>query len=413
MLIILNYRPSASHNGHLHFFFEMWKYGIDKLPVLARTQTLLVDGTACKASLYGILGRLNDGNKIFSVSGEGGRAPLASFNEDGRCLRIGTQVYIVDTTGEYRIFAGITARKEPYIEEIAVHGVDDVVAVASRNTAPITTSRVSRRGTGREVHGHQASRDRKSGWTRIMVDGGISDSSSEYNDGEYESWSECSSSQVDPGSAEEVESESDHTPSESASTRGEEEESEDTDSGPDNEPIVYADDESCTDEDSGSGPQNGDDAVHSEPEEEEDSEYADTDIDNLVAPLSVDVQIRTVYSSEDREEHTDGEDDSDRAKTSIWIVQNQRFSMRIFTPEGKLFQFISFIIPTMHTGTSTISPQLSNCPPTFHPTQPLVVWPLSGWRVLFADYEDRTYFIRELGTPSDGKTYHHLDFSDR
>lgn len=396
----------------------MWKYGIDKLPALARTQTLLVDETACKASLYGNLGRLpNDGRKFFSVSGEGGRAPLASFSEDGRCLRVGTQVYIVDTAGEYCIFAGIIARKESYIEEIAVHGVDDVVAVASRKTAPITMSHISRRGTGREVHGHQASCGSKSGWTRIVVDGGTSDSSSEYNDGEYESWSECSSSQLDPGSAEEVESEWGYTSSESASVWSEGDgdgDDDDDDSEPESEPV--ADGETSTDRDSGSEPQPIDEDVHYDPEEEEDSsEYADTDIDDLVdpsLPMGA-IQIRTVYSSTDHEKHADGEEDSDTAKTSIWIVQNQRFSMRIFTPKGKLFQFIDFIIPTMHTGTSAVPPQLSNSPPTFHSTQPLVVWPLSGWRVLFADYEDRTYFIRELGAPSDGKTYHHLDFSDR
>lgn len=33
-------------------------------------------------------------------------------------------------------------------------------------------------------------------------------------------------------------------------------------------------------------------------------------------------------------------------------------------------------------------------PPAFHPNEPLVVWPLGGREVLFADYEEKTYFVR-------------------
>ncbi|CAG8981390.1 hypothetical protein HYALB_00009602 [Hymenoscyphus albidus] len=37
---------------------------------------------------------------------------------------------------------------------------------------------------------------------------------------------------------------------------------------------------------------------------------------------------------------------------------------------------------------------LNGSPPAIHPTQPLVVWPLSGGNVLFADFMNNSYFIR-------------------
>lgn len=39
---------------------------------------------------------------------------------------------------------------------------------------------------------------------------------------------------------------------------------------------------------------------------------------------------------------------------------------------------------------------LFNSPPAFHPTAPLVVWPLGGEDILFANYKDKTYYTRTL-----------------
>ncbi len=39
---------------------------------------------------------------------------------------------------------------------------------------------------------------------------------------------------------------------------------------------------------------------------------------------------------------------------------------------------------------------LENSPPAIHPTHPLVVWPLSGGDILFADYRANSYFIRKF-----------------
>ncbi|KAG6829010.1 hypothetical protein H0H87_012874 [Tephrocybe sp. NHM501043] len=48
---------------------------------------------------------------------------------------------------------------------------------------------------------------------------------------------------------------------------------------------------------------------------------------------------------------------------------------------------------------------LYDSPPIIHPTQALVVWPLSGGQLLFGDFEANSYFIRKL-KPSTSMTRH-------
>lgn len=51
---------------------------------------------------------------------------------------------------------------------------------------------------------------------------------------------------------------------------------------------------------------------------------------------------------------------------------------------------------------------LDNSPPAIHPTKPLVVWPLSGGDILFADYRANSYFIREFKPSTRKGMYLHL-----
>jgi hypothetical protein len=37
-------------------------------------------------------------------------------------------------------------------------------------------------------------------------------------------------------------------------------------------------------------------------------------------------------------------------------------------------------------------------PPIVHPSKPLVIWPVGGGEILFADYDNRTYFVRGIRT---------------
>ncbi|KDN63409.1 hypothetical protein CSUB01_11577 [Colletotrichum sublineola] len=48
---------------------------------------------------------------------------------------------------------------------------------------------------------------------------------------------------------------------------------------------------------------------------------------------------------------------------------------------------------------------LYHSPPALHPQEPLLVWPLGGGEVLFADFEAKTYFIRAI-MPTTSETRH-------
>lgn len=48
---------------------------------------------------------------------------------------------------------------------------------------------------------------------------------------------------------------------------------------------------------------------------------------------------------------------------------------------------------------------LYESPPAIHPTKPLVVWPLCGGDILFADFEGKTYFIRRTRPSTHQSTF--------
>ncbi|KAL3473025.1 hypothetical protein BJX99DRAFT_202881 [Aspergillus californicus] len=52
-------------------------------------------------------------------------------------------------------------------------------------------------------------------------------------------------------------------------------------------------------------------------------------------------------------------------------------------------------VPVFHY-TCFVKGDLFDSPPAFHPSKPLVVWPLGDGEILFANYQNNTYFTREL-----------------
>ncbi|KAF0319210.1 hypothetical protein GQ607_013603 [Colletotrichum asianum] len=53
---------------------------------------------------------------------------------------------------------------------------------------------------------------------------------------------------------------------------------------------------------------------------------------------------------------------------------------------------------------------LYHSPPALHPTKPLLVWPLGGGEVLFADYEEKTYFTRAAVPTTNDSEFEAGDF---
>ncbi|KAL2857204.1 hypothetical protein BJY01DRAFT_262670 [Aspergillus pseudoustus] len=76
-------------------------------------------------------------------------------------------------------------------------------------------------------------------------------------------------------------------------------------------------------------------------------------------------------------------------KRSTKVEGSKRTSIRVYDstrPES---------VPVFHY-TGFVKGDLFDSPPAFHPTKPLLVWPLGDADILFANYETNTYFTREL-----------------
>ncbi|KAI0747513.1 hypothetical protein C8Q74DRAFT_1442530 [Fomes fomentarius] len=403
---------SISEDGQLQFVIQTWSYDADSLPrLLGPPRTVQVPIDACKASLYAV----GDPKEAvsYSICAHGGGAPIAAFNSNGSCLRIGTQLYYaVGGIGEYTSFDGMDSEDLGYIEEIA--GLNGVIAVASRRSnvarAADECTRASREGDDGDSDcvrsddesvvsdsradqgyehdddgdddgdgdGNYARSDEQSvvsdsradqGYERddgdsdrdyTQSDDGVSDSS-EYSDQGYETYSSCSSADDPEGLVDK--SDSEYTRS---SVRSEDE---DEDEDGDEDGAMDASDDAREDDYGSDG-------------------YANSDSDDGVDPSAFAYGQMPAYGDQGvaRRRRRRG------AKPPL-SSEIQRAIVQVFGPEGRLFRC-----------RTRITYPLSDSPPVFHPHIPLLVWPLGGRTILFADYEDNTYFEREVGrTSSTGK----------
>ena len=170
-----------------------------------------------------------------------------------------------------------------------------------------------------------------------------------------------------------------------------------------------ADDEYC--EDSDSGTESKDESVqsdetpsvaafHSYRRLEEDSESDGRDINFNCGsdddPCESEFDFNDTYdSSDDIEMNSDIEDDEIRYNISVgWRPMRKS---RTRTEKGllTLYELEAGIPKQLFRFSHPLSVMLYDSPPVIHPTKPLIVWPLCRGEVLFADFEGKTYFIRE------------------
>ena len=308
------------------------------------------------------------------------------------------------------------ARKEDYIDEIA--GTADIVVDTNRGSVPVTVdSNVSQQDDSKtEFDGRHQFHDNSGKVSELLEDMEGSDSSEILDDGGYESWSECSSVIYDLGRKVNLKSESDDmsSTSEADSEQDEDEDDDeetDSDEGSEQEapaaerpPITENQETDLTDgKDSVSESSSDTDGDHGSPLLAFREIHGESEMYTSFGTVAVD-DIGSSTDSEEEEENdpsakgkqadagvNDGEGESeDDKKAKMWVVRRQQVSMRIFSQTGRTFSFLAIQ-----------STPLSNSPPVLHPTQPLVVWPLDEWSVLFVDYEDNTYFTHELGSPEE------------
>ncbi|KAG6852906.1 hypothetical protein C0991_008249 [Blastosporella zonata] len=341
------------------------------------------------------------------------RESLSHFDLSGDCFRLGTQVYL---RRPHNPFHPVNIPGLTYVEEIASRG--SIIAVARRRK-PLKACDLQR--SGREAE-HSCDRTVPQGddggdvedlatrfhnlfgfdarsqikdddatqipSTPSVDDNGTSDSDSSINissDSEssaeaYESWSECSS--------------------DAANDCFERDESNDgrrrlhtrigSWDGDDDERVIHT---SSEDSDGESKEVDG----GSSSDDSDDSHCSEDSSDSAVSRRKLGKwQIRTPYGEEVlSSDEEDAYFESYRAR--MQRGKAKRKSMTPFLARLCVYNAESLEMPKeVFSFSMGLELPLYDSPPTIHPTHSLIVWPLSGGKLLFGDFGVGTYFIRKL-----------------
>ena len=122
-------------------------------------------------------------------------------------------------------------------------------------------------------------------------------------------------------------------------------------------------------------------------EEEDDSKSEDSILSHY---------SQSLYSTSGDEEESDYEHEGEKLDNLLFgrlkagkRDEAHRISVRIFDTVNQqqkpIFHFSQYV-----------DRRLFSSPPVFHPSKPLMVWPLGAGEILFANYQDNTYFTRML-----------------
>jgi hypothetical protein len=105
-------------------------------------------------------------------------------------------------------------------------------------------------------------------------------------------------------------------------------------------------------------------------------------------------EVSSAYSDSEDDDNSESENggvylQAMMGKGSTRVEGSRRTSIRVYDstrPES---------VPAFHY-TGFVKGALFESPPVFHPTEPLLVWPLGDADILFANYQANTYFTRQL-----------------
>ncbi|KAF8522856.1 hypothetical protein JB92DRAFT_3110440 [Gautieria morchelliformis] len=348
-------RLHSRYDDSLEFICEHWSLPVgDRAPILEKKQTILAHAKATNWLLYS---RYSGDESTLRI---GGAAP-AMFSPDCRFLRIGAQLFALDD--------------QAVSCDVEVFAFSQRYAVVTRRRIPKNTNQRATRNRKNNDFNKRIKEDTNS--VAPVSEGGddeesSTDSESEFSyassvdsaDPAYETWSECSTEYEDDFEDEII------APW-----------------------TVPADTDGDSSDSSSEG--NMSDAHQSE-EPGSDSASEDADF-----PISA-VGGYGEWHSEDEDYDLEGEGTHHqiRLATRPWTrgPRDPQVSLTVFntecSPPSRIFYF-----------SCRVSSMIYASPPVVHPSEPLVVWPLGGGEVLFADFVANTYFLTKL-RPSTRYTKH-------
>ena len=342
---------------------------------------------------------------------------LISFTHDFDFLRIGSQIFSANSGGEYRPIVGLDVTSEhpnAYFEDITSRG--SLLVVASRKKLPAIAEPRGReavkveRSSDKTIASAAPASDSKLGQdlgaTKCQLcsrensrsnhasdtspakgddssdkDGDDSDSScstdeiSEWNSAE-ESWSE--------GSTEVDELGNPLTSSDDSSSNSSE-----ADADSDNESEAPQDDTASDTVINSYGQLN----------EESDSDGGEVDFDCGSDNDSYEGDYESDWSDDDKENlHFDSDDEERLTRRMAYSRQDRKHNAKVQQGVLKIYDLAVSPSTQIFTFTHPLPLMLYESPPAIHPTKALVVWPLCGGDVMFADFEGKSYFIRRART---------------
>ncbi|KAF7344585.1 hypothetical protein MSAN_01940600 [Mycena sanguinolenta] len=392
-LVILKLKSRA--DSSLVFALERWACLENCPPTLQRTQTIVTTekDTNWRSYVKGTKANID-------------RARAIVFSASNDFLRIGGQLFSRDDMGDYIPIPGFSPSSQSppaYIEEFAVRG--DVIALANRRGSSVEKMHhaglpddsldlvgadlLHMEETSNESRAqHKVESDSESDFASESTDTSSTDS----EDMGHETWSECSTEYSDDFGDDHI------TP--------------------------WAGPVSDLDEDSDS---DGDAflkkalKVELKEDEENQGDYASSpDSESSSDESDLDPAAIVGYGRwhDDNEDHAWSDSDAGsggghgRFVGTRSLARNGRFLVSDVARRDGPMASITIFSQTS-TGTPTrlfhftrsIPFPLYDSPPAFHPSKSLVVWPLSAGDVLFADYHEKTYFVRKL-RPSTLHTRH-------
>ncbi|KAJ7201264.1 hypothetical protein GGX14DRAFT_524384 [Mycena pura] len=361
---VLRLESHDAASGAVSLRCEHWllKGPEEPVPTLIKQQTLSTDE-----------GSTNWG--AFQASDSSvGRAPPAAFFADCSILRLGTQVFALDSETMSYLPLRTDQVDDPgslsYAEECAVRG--NYVVLATRRR--IVLKRPEKIKTvGKEC-------------TDSGSESGEESSEPETDDEAYETWSECSSEISDDpyeedfvtpwaGPPSDIDEDDDGSDRKSKSESVVEDSTSDSDSGY-NSAVKGEEEVAASDTDSEASyvPPN----AILEKDTESVKDDCDSDSDDGIFRPNRPIGIRKQSTS-------DKSADEDKVFASITIRDGEN---------QMLFNFTHHLRYLLHES-----------PPIIHPRFSLLVWPLSCGDILFADFSAKTYFIRRI-RPSTAHTRH-------
>lgn len=339
---------------------------------------------------------------------------VISFGPDLSCIRIGPRVFVKEKTGKYVDLNNLelmTEESSPYFERVELQKSSLVLASRTKLSAIIPThDRKQKPVVGKVNEKPDADATSKEETNNISPDESNDKVSSDKpslskdqanapNDGEADDESATSSSIMDSSawnSAEESWSEASSEADENVdpaiaileSSEDESSEAKESETDSENES------KSSSKDDASDGPvatQGGllDDSDYDPGEQNLD--WLD-DIDSYDGDYESD--LNAGYEANDDGDGWSSEGEAilrsyGRSRAKRHGPKGQQGVLMVYDLNNghpvQLFKF-SHLLTTV----------LDNSPPAIHPTKPLVVWPLSGGDILFADYRANSYFIRKF-----------------